>query len=172
MSPEAPGTGAPSPAEEGARSAHPLRDLVPAAAGAALAVGAFVLTLGIPVREGLTQIGPRWWPEVLSGALLLLAVLLVAGTLRKRSAKAVAADTDIPDPATREGAWRLVAMLGSILGYGVLWYFVDFRVSTALLFAALTWIGGGRGWKALLLFPVVVTTVLHLLFGVLLRVPL
>jgi len=84
----------------------------------------------------------------------------------------VTPEEDGPGSATRQGAWRLATMLASIAGYGVLWYFVDFRVSTAILFVALTWLGGGRGWKALILFPIGVTAILYLLFGVLLRVPL
>ena len=158
-----------APASGGARPGRRLRDLVPAAAGAALAAAAFALATQIPEGARLTQFSPRWWPELLAVLLLLLSVCLAAGTLRRPS---VTVEEDEPEAATRQGAWRLAAMLASIAGYGVLWYFVDFRVSTAVLFAALTWLGGGRGWKALLLFPIGVTAILYLLFGVLLRVPL
>jgi hypothetical protein len=158
-----------APAPGGPRPGRRPRDLVPAAAGAALAAGAFALATQIPEGARLTQFSPRWWPETLAVLLLVLSACLAAGTLFRRSATA---EEDAPEAATRQGAWRLVAMLASIAGYGVLWYFVDFRVSTAVLFAALTWLGGGRGWKALILFPIAVTAILYLLFGVLLRVPL
>ncbi|WP_051045921.1 tripartite tricarboxylate transporter TctB family protein [Nocardiopsis alkaliphila] len=160
--PDAPTTG-------GARPGRRLRDLVPAAAGVALSVVAFVLAAQIPEGARLTQFSPRWWPESLAVLLLSLSLVLAAGALLRPT---VVVAEDVPETATRQGTWRLVAMVASIVGYGVLWYFVDFRVSTAVLFVALTWLGGGRGWKALLLFPVVVTTILYLLFGVLLRVPL
>ena len=158
-----------APAPGGARPARGLRDLVPAAVGAALAAGAFALATQIPAGAGLTQFSPRWWPETLAVLLLVLSAVLAAGTLLRPGA---AVEEDAPEAATRQGTWRLTAMLASIAGYGVLWYFVDFRVSTAVLFVALTWLGGGRGWKALILFPIAVTAILYLLFGVLLRVPL
>lgn len=157
------------PAEEGAGPRHRVRDLIPAGAGAVLAVGVFALATQIPEGARLTQFSPRWWPELLSVLLLVLSVCLAAQTLRRPSAPV---EDDAPESATRQGSQRLALMLATILGYGVLWYFVDFRVSTAILFVALTWLGGGRGWKALILFPVLATAVLYFLFGVLLRVPL
>ena len=159
--------GAPTTGE--ARPGRRLRDLIPAAIGAALAVVAFALATQIPEGARLTQFSPRWWPELLAVLLLLLSALLAAGALFRPT---VTVEDDVPEAATRQGTWRLVAMLASVAGYGVLWYFIDFRVSTTLLFVALTWLGGGRGWKALILFPIAVTAILYLLFGVLLRVPL
>jgi len=158
-----------APPSGGARPGRRLGDLVPAAAGAVLAAGAFALATQIPEGARLTQFSPRWWPEILAVLLLLLSACLAASVLRRPS---VTPEEDGPGSATRQGAWRLATMLASIAGYGVLWYFVDFRVSTAILFAALTWLGGGRGWKALVLFPIGATALLYLLFGVLLRVPL
>ncbi|MFD6952084.1 hypothetical protein A6A08_02655 [Nocardiopsis sp. TSRI0078] len=161
------GPGAP-PAEEAARPGSRTRELVPAAAGAVLGLGAFALALQIPEGARLTQFSPRWWPEVLSLALVGLGLAHGAvSLLRPRGA-----EEEAPEPSTRSGALRLLSMLAAVAGYGVLWYFVDFRVSTAILVAALAFLGGGRGWKALIAFPVVVTAVLYLLFGVLLRVPL
>ncbi|GAA3991246.1 tripartite tricarboxylate transporter TctB family protein [Thermobifida alba] len=161
-----PETGGPSPVVA-ARPSTPLRELVPALAGAAVAVGALALATQVPEKTGLTSFSPRWWPEALAYLLLGLSVLHAAlALLRPRSAE------ELPDAANRAGVLRLTAMLLSILGYGVLWYFVDFRVSTAVLLVALVYLGGGRGWKALLVFPAVVTAVLYLLFGVLLRVPI
>jgi len=150
-----------------ARPSAPLRELVPALAGAAVAVGALVLAAQVPEKTGLTSFSPRWWPEALAYVLLGLSVLHAALALLRPRATA-----ELPDPASRTGALRLTAMLLAVLGYGVLWYFVDFRVSTPVLLAALVHLGGGRGWKALLVFPAVVTAVLYLLFGVLLKVPL
>jgi hypothetical protein len=76
------------------------------------------------------------------------------------------------ESATRHGAARIALILASIAAYGVLWYFIDFRVTTFLLFAGLVAIGGGRGWKAFLLFPAIATAVLYVFFGLLLKVPL
>ncbi len=163
-------TPADAPATGRARPGPRKRDLVPAAAGAALAVTAFALATQIPEGARLTQFSPRWWPEILAALLLVLSVCLAVTAFRRKPTAAV--EQDVPESATRQGAWRLTSMLASIGGYGVLWYFVDFRVSTLVLFVALTWLGGGRGWKALVLFPAIATAILYLLFGVLLRVPL
>lgn len=157
------------PATSAARPGRRLRDLIPALAAAAFAVVAFVLASQVPEGARLTQFSPRWWPELLAALVLLLSVFLAVGALRRST---VTVEEDVPEEATRQGAWRLTAMLATIVGYGVLWYFIDFRVSTLLLFIALTWLGGGRGWKALILFPITVTAILYLLFGVFLRVPL
>lgn len=158
-----------APATSAARPGRRLRDLIPALAAAAFAVVAFVLASQVPEGARLTQFSPRWWPELLAALVLLLSVFLAVGALRRST---VTVEEDVPEEATRQGAWRLTAMLATIVGYGVLWYFIDFRVSTLLLFIALTWLGGGRGWKALILFPITVTAILYLLFGVFLRVPL
>ena len=158
-----------APATSAARPGRGLRELLPALAAAAFAVVAFALASQVPEVARLTQFSPRWWPELLAVLVLVLSVCLAVGALLRPT---TTVEEDVPEEATREGTWRLTAMLASIVGYGVLWYFIDFRVSTTLLFIALTWLGGGRGWKALLLFPIVVTAILYLLFGVLLRVPL
>ncbi|MFC3997423.1 tripartite tricarboxylate transporter TctB family protein [Nocardiopsis sediminis] len=162
--PNATGAGAaPAPGTAPSR----LRELAPAAAGAGLAAAALLLTGQIdqgPETAGM--IGPRWWPETLAFTLLGLSALHAALAWRRP------APGDAPDPATREGVLRLVAMAAAIVGYGVLWYFIHFLVSTTVLVAALTYLGGGRGWRALLAFPVVTTVVLYVLFGVVLRVPL
>ncbi|GAB3212593.1 tripartite tricarboxylate transporter TctB family protein [Marinactinospora thermotolerans] len=153
-------------AQEAARTSSRWRELVPALAGVALGVTTLALSTQIPDGAASVRFSPRWWPDAL--AFLLIGLGVVHAVLSW-----VTGGTDeAPEPATRAGAIRLVAILSAIVGYGVLWYFVDFRVSTTVLFVALTYIAGGRGWKALLLFPVVTTMVLYLLFGVLLRVPL
>ncbi|GAA3739381.1 hypothetical protein HDA32_002787 [Spinactinospora alkalitolerans] len=164
----------PAPGESGAAEAAPgpsrprsrLRELVPALAGLALGLAVLVLTAQIPEGAGLTGFSPRWWPEGLALLLIVLSVVHAALSWARPGAG------EAPSEATRTGALRLVSLVLTILGYGVLWYFIDFRVSTVVLFAALTYLTGGRGWKALLVFPVVTTGVLYLLFGVLLRVPL
>jgi putative tricarboxylic transport membrane protein len=159
------GSGGPAPVA--ARPASPVRELIPALAGIAVAAGALALAAEIPEKAGLTSFSPRWWPEGLAFLLLGLSVLHAVLALTRPAAAA-----ERPAAAHRTGVLRLTAMLLSILGYGVLWYYVDFRVSTTVLLIALVYLGGGRGWKALLVFPAIVTATLYLLFGVLLKVPI
>lgn len=146
-----------------------LRELVPALAGIAVAVLVFVLITEVPDDTHQTQFSPRWWPEGLAFVLLGLSIAHgVVSAIRPPTQ----AEDDGPGELTRSGVLRLLSMLAVIAGYGVLWSFIDFRVSTTILFIALSYLGGGRGWKALIAFPVVATMTLYLLFGVLLRVPL
>lgn len=151
-----------------AEAVHPpsrRHELVPALVGAGVAVLVLALVSEIPA-DGPTRFSPRWWPQGLAVLLLALSALHAALCLRRPTR------VDAAPPATRSGAVRLAVMLAAVVGYGPLWYFVDFRVSTTLLLVALTFVAGERGYKALLVFPVACTTVLYLLFGVLLRVPI
>lgn len=150
------------------------REFVPALAGMLIAGFTLVLSRALPSGEARSaEFGPAWWPVGLSGLLVVLGVLQSVRAWRHaRTSPAAAARDDAPRPATREGAVRLVLMLAAIGGYGVLWYYIDFRVSTTILFVVLSFVAGVRGVKALLLFPILATAVLWLLFGVLLRVPI
>lgn len=135
---------------------------------AALCAGVAVIllaqTIELPSIEG--GVSPRWWPQ-LAGALMILFSL---AALLRDSIKTPPVEEGLM-PRQSEGILRILLTIGSIVVYGVLWHFFDFRIVTLLLVAALVAIGGGRGWKSLILFPAIVTFVLWGLFSVLLRVP-
>jgi hypothetical protein len=135
---------------------------------AALAVGLAVLALAQTIVEPsiATSFSPRWWPQILGALICLLAIGLAIKEVAAPSA------SDELETPTRQGGIRIALVVASILGYGVLWYFIDFRVATLVLVAAIVAIIGGRGWKSLILFPIIVTAVLYVIFVLLLRVPL
>ncbi|MEV8253222.1 tripartite tricarboxylate transporter TctB family protein [Rhodoglobus sp. NPDC076762] len=147
-----------------------LRRLVGPLAGPALGLvfGLVVIALSQSIVEPniTTSFSPRWWPQSL-GALI---VLLSAAVLLKDIVRP--GDPDDMESATRIGFGRVAAVFGAIAAYAVVWYFVAFPVATSLLFAALIFVLGGRGWKAIIVFPLVCTGVLYTLFGLLLKVPL
>lgn len=58
------------------------------------------------------------------------------------------------------------------VGYLLLWNVLQFWMITFVALVLFTFVLGGRGVKAVLVFPAVVTAVLHFLFIVALRVPL
>jgi hypothetical protein len=119
----------------------------------------------IAVAQGDTELGPQWWPTVLGVALVVGAVALaVLGTLRPAA----------PDeePASGHGVAQLVAVLALIVAYGAAWYQLHFLVVTGPLIAGLVYVTGGRGVRALVVFPAVTTVLLYVIFGLLLRVPL
>lgn len=122
------------------------------------------LTIELPSVEG--SVSPRWWPQ-LAGALMVLFAL---AALLRDSIKTPPVEEGLM-PRQPEGLLRIVLTLAAIVVYGVLWHFFDFRVVTLLMVAALVAVGGGRGWKSLIVFPAIVTFVLWGLFSVMLRVP-
>lgn len=132
-----------------------------------VAVGATVVllsqTITVPAIDG--QFSPRWWPQVSGIAIVLFSL---AAAVRAVPTSAPMDDLDDRRPG---GVGRIVCSLGAVAVYGALWHWLDFRLVTVLLVSALVAIGGGRGWAGLVVFPVVVTTVLWLLFSLLLRVP-
>ncbi|MFV0254175.1 MAG: tripartite tricarboxylate transporter TctB family protein [Beutenbergiaceae bacterium] len=125
-----------------------------------------VTALAFPQIVAIRGMGPGTWPAALSTiGIGLTAASLVLILIRRSPIGSEA-------PRSAQGLTRLSLTLICLVGYGVLWYFVDFRISTLVLFVALVWVGGGRGWRGLVLFPVISTAVLWFFFGFLLRVPL
>lgn len=119
------------------------------------------------LRREVGGIDPRWWPRALGLAgTALAAVLLLRSLVRPVG---FAGDAQ---PATREGAVRVAATVGLAVAYVLLWSAVDFALVTVVLLAVTTALFGGRGWRALLLYPVLLTGAVYLLFQTFLRVPL
>lgn len=143
------------------------RLLIGPAVSLALGLAVLLLAQGIEEPAIATGFSPRWWPEVIGALICVLSL----GVAIKAVVRPDAKGEEETEP-TRLGMVRVVLILVSVLVYGVLWYFLDFRIATLALVAAIVAILGGRGWKALILFPVIVTAVLYVVFGLLLRVPL
>lgn len=138
------------------------------AAAVSLIMGIIVLVLSQGIEEPqIASFSPRWWPEALGSLLIVLSLLIAAETWLRPPGSG-----EEQESSTRRGAARIALIFLLIAVYGVLWYFIDFRVSTFLLFTGLVAINGGRGWKAFLLFPAITTAVLYLFFDLLLKVPL
>ncbi|QTV80295.1 tripartite tricarboxylate transporter TctB family protein [Microbacterium sp. NIBRBAC000506063] len=141
------------------------REVGIAAGVAVLAGGVLVATQSLPDASGGDTFGPRWWPSLLAVTTLLLSGAMIVLAIVKPSFSDEAS-------VTGNGVLRLLGAIGLIIIYGIVWNFVHFIPVTLVLASALTALQGGRGWRALLLFPAVITGVLYVLFGVLLRVPL
>jgi hypothetical protein len=140
---------------------------IASAVGALVFLGALAfLARRIEVRAETGGIDPRWWPELLGtvGVVLALALLVVA-IVRPMSR----ADLE---SSTHRGFVRLGLAVAITVAYLVAWPLVGFLVATALFLVAVTAVFGGRGWGTLLLFPAITTGFIHLLFDVLLEVPL
>lgn len=138
----------------------------------ALAIGVVALLMAgsIPDSTIPTAFDPRWWPEALA---TLLITLSVGGALFHLLNRNKAVFTPTPD--TESVTWsirRLAAVLGSTFGYVLVWQVIGYTIATALFCIGVVAILGGRGWRALMLFPAIVTILLVLFFDLLLGVPL
>lgn len=142
-------------------------EITTAAVALAASVGGFALAQSIELRTETGGVDPRWWPTLLSlvaGSLSI--VLLVIAIFRPPF------DRSDLEVSSRQGWVRLGAALVCGILYIVLWQLAGYLIATALFLAALLWVFGGRGWKTLILFPVLTTAFTYLLFHTLLKVPL
>lgn len=158
---------APVPEAEAAPPALPAsraRELGAAAVVLATGIGVLLASSTI-VAAHESELGPQWWPTVLGVALIVGAVALGALGLTRPSALE-------EEPASGHGIARLIAVIALIVGYGAAWYQLHFLVVTGPLIAGLVYVTGGRGVRALVVFPAVTTVLLYVIFGLLLRVPL
>ncbi|WP_159623046.1 tripartite tricarboxylate transporter TctB family protein [Ruania rhizosphaerae] len=121
----------------------------------------------IEVRNETGGIDPRWWPTVLGAAALAFGVVLAAvAVLRPPFSR------DELESATRAGWVRLAVSVAIAMVYLVLWPWTGYLIATLPMLVVLTWLFGGRGWKTLAVFPVVMTAFTYALFHLVLKVPL
>lgn len=154
-------------------------EVVVAIVAVALMAAAILLAQGIELRRepGAGQIGARFWPTLLAAVGLGLAVwrlvVAIVGTPDDRS------DQDV----VAVGGYRRLALtialtVGFIAAWGIRsvvafgYRFEVFPVLCAVFLLALLRLYGGRGWKALVLFPTLLTVGIYVIFRILLRIPL
>lgn len=155
-----------APAAPGARPSKPMEVAVAAVALAGFAV-VFLLARGIELRVETGGIDPRWWPQVLGATGAALSAVLLG-----RAVVGAPARREGVQEATRDGRVRTVLVVALAALYVVAWPLAGFVVATPVFLAAGAYLFGGRGWAALLAFPVGLTALLYLLFRSVLEVPL
>ena len=142
-------------------------------------VTALLLAQRVELRRevGPGQIDARFWPEMLAVAGIALAVwrLVIAAVS--------APDTREDQERVQPGGYRRVGLtvLASVV-FIALWnqrtvtalgYRTElFPIITLVLLVSLVWLYGGRGVRALVVFPVLMTAGIYLLFDLVLRIPL
>lgn len=142
-------------------------EITVAVVGLVAGLAGILLARGVELRAETGGIDPRWWPTVLSiGSAALSAALLVVALVRPPFDR-----SDLERVSA--GGWRRLLLAVVIAaGYVAAWQAVGYLVATVVFLAILVWVFGGRGWKTLILFPVLTTGFTYLLFHTLLKVPL
>ncbi|WP_105035905.1 tripartite tricarboxylate transporter TctB family protein [Cryobacterium aureum] len=143
-----------------------IRELVPVATCIGLGIGVLVFAQDINSQVGV-ELGPAFWPSMLGYSLIVFGALLVFVNVLRGVRPA-----DIPDRLNGWGVSRFCATAVLLVGYVLLWNVLQFWLITLVVSLALTALYGARGWKALLAFPALVSVILHVLFVLVLRVPL
>jgi hypothetical protein len=140
-----------------------------------IAIGLVVLSAagvlasrGLGVRTETGGVDPRWWPTVICALSLVLSVALLIVALTRPPF-----DRDDLEVSNRGGWYRLTITLVVLALYMVAWTLSgNFVIPSVLLLVVLMWVYDGRGWKALLVYPIATIAFIYLLFHTLLRVPL
>jgi hypothetical protein len=133
-----------------------------------LSAGGLLASRALGVRTETGGVDPRWWPTVICGLSLLLSVWLLVVVLVKPPF-----DRDDLEVTNRGGWYRLGITLVVLALYVVAWTLSqNFVIPSVLLLVVLMWVYDGRGWKALLVYPIATIAFIYLLFHTLLKVPL
>ncbi|HET8728960.1 MAG TPA: tripartite tricarboxylate transporter TctB family protein [Alphaproteobacteria bacterium] len=122
-----------------------------------------VLTTNIPIGPAYSAIGPRVFPWLISGALILIGALLLIEALTAR------------EPAERPQVdWRAIALVGlGLAGQLLLMTWAGFIIASTVLFVAVAGAFGGRRLLANVLIGLALCTVTQIVFtwGLGLRLP-
>ncbi|WP_091181822.1 tripartite tricarboxylate transporter TctB family protein [Paramicrobacterium humi] len=122
----------------------------------------------IEVRTETGGIDPRWWPTLMCGISLGLSLLLTVIAFTRPPF-----DREDLEVTNRGGWLRLVCTIVLSALYIVAWTLSgNFVVPSVILLVALMWVYDGRGWKALVIYPIATVAFIYLLFHTLLKVPL
>lgn len=142
-----------------------VREILIGAGVAVLSGVVIAAALKLPSNASNFVNSPVFWP-------LILGILTLVGGIAIAVVGARKSGTTEEDPVSLHGVVQLAIFIPAIVLYGLLWQWIHFVPITLVLVAGLSLLLGGRGWRALILFPVIVTAILFGVFGLLLRVPL
>ncbi|UFJ43102.1 tripartite tricarboxylate transporter TctB family protein [Brevibacillus humidisoli] len=125
----------------------------------AFAAVVYLVSAQIPEIQ-VSEIGPAFFPKMLSILLFLLGILLLLSSRREKAMK--------PEHPAKHAA----TAMGWMVGYVVLFQWVGFLFSTPLILGVFLYALKVRKWLPLLLTPVGITLFIYFIFEQLLHVPL
>jgi putative tricarboxylic transport membrane protein len=145
--------------DEGPRAGRPVRT---AGALVPLALGLFGLVNSVRYGVGgARDPGPGMWPLMMSVALILGALVLLAFERDQRDY----------EKYTRGAVLNLYGVL-SLVAYVFVFKYVGFELATAAVTAFWLKVLGGESWRATIVITLLVTTVAYLLFVSFLGAPI
>ncbi len=156
-------------ARQGDATASPSQPMELLFAASALVFGVAMLigARSIHVRNETGGIDPRSWPTIIALGILAAAGWALFNAITRRRA-----ERDV-EPSTRPGLMSVLIIVALIAIVLVAWQLgLSFLVLAPIFIIAVNLALGLRGIVPLLVFPAVLTTVLYLVFQLLLKVPL
>ena len=133
-----------------------------------LSILAIIGSRSIVVSQDTAGFEPRTWPTIISALALALSILLAVVVYTRPPF-----ERDDLEITTRPGWYRFGATVLLSALFILAWDLSEnFVVPCAVMLVVLVWIYDGRGWKALLAFPVLLTAFVFVLFDTVLRIPL
>jgi len=170
-----------APEQDHEGSATASRPLEIAFAAIALLCSATYLFLGTQIvlrKEAAPgQIDARFWPIVLGTTAVAIALILLVIALSRP-----ASSRDDIDRIQPGGVARVIVTGALTVAFVFSWSFSTmvlfgyrfeiFPIATAIYLFLLMLVYGHRRWVGLIVYPVAVTALIYVLFGMLLRIPL
>ncbi|CCQ75123.1 tripartite tricarboxylate transporter TctB family protein [Magnetospira sp. QH-2] len=137
----------------------PMKNIVAAIIFAMLGIGYGLLASSLPDRSGIAVPGPAFFPYLIAGFIVLLAVaLFYKGLTDHRKTQDLAPGARIP--------WRGVGLIGWFALFIAALPYLGFLFAGIPFFAGLMFMCDTRRWLSILLWSVAVPLVLFYLFRV------
>jgi putative tricarboxylic transport membrane protein len=128
-----------------------------------LVIGLYLIVgaTGIAIPGSANTIGPRFFPYLVGGATVVVAVLLGLRILRGDQGQEDSEDIDPTAPTS----WRAVGIIAvAFLAHGLLINVVGWPLAVTSMFAVVAWSLGARGIIRPLLAGAITSVVIWLLF--------
>lgn len=135
-------------------------------AALALGLGIFVLVgaFAIRVPAASSAVGPRAFPFLVSGILIVAAVMVLVDIWRGRLGPQE--DGEDVDTDKRTDWLTLAKLTGFIVAHIVLIQFVGWPIAAGILFGGVAWTLGAKKWWVGLLVGFALASVIYLVFAV------
>ncbi|SNU00532.1 Tripartite tricarboxylate transporter TctB family protein [Ruaniaceae bacterium KH17] len=167
-----------APASEGSHASRPL-EIGLALVALGFSAAYYIMARRIPLRQeaGAGQIDARFWPELLGILGIAVSLVLLVIAISREPSSRADVEPQQPGGLTRLLITCLITALfivlwsvGSIAMFG---YRIKlFPILAALFVFILMLLYGHRKPKSLIIYPLSISALIYVLFGILLRVPL